>query len=138
MKLTNMVLEQLKDTKSVNTQDTSNVDKKLLNVLFIGDGDTESPNSYAAVILQTGLVTGDIVSTQGDITKLFSLLQSSLNESYDVVSFMFSNSTPDLKADTIDLLNVMFSRIKNLDLKLITISSPTKEFTIWSCKICKY
>ena len=128
MKLTNMVLEQLKDTKSVNTQDTSNVDKKLLNVLFIGDGDTESPNSYAAVILQTGLVTGDIVSTQGDITKLFSLLQSSLNESYDVVSFMFSNSTPDLKADTIDLLNVMFSRIKNLDLKLITISSPTKEF----------
>jgi peptidoglycan hydrolase-like protein with peptidoglycan-binding domain len=128
MKLTNSVLEQTKDTKSVNTQDTPNVDKKLLNVLFIGDDDTASPDSYASVILQTGLVTGDIVSTQGDITKLFSLLQSSLNESYDVVSFMFSNSTPDLKADTIDLLNVMFSRIKNLDLKLITISSPTKEF----------
>ena len=33
MKLTNVVLEQTKDTNSVNPQDTPNVDKKLLNVL---------------------------------------------------------------------------------------------------------
>jgi peptidoglycan hydrolase-like protein with peptidoglycan-binding domain len=101
---------------------------KKYNVLFIGDADTDTPGNYAQDILNSGLVTGKIVTTQGDITKLFSLVQSNMNDDYDIVSLMFSNAIPDLKTDAIDLLNVMFETISNTGAKLISISPPTKDF----------
>lgn len=117
-------------TSSAETPDKKSIkpEEKKLNVLFIGDADTDFPSSYARDILNSGLVTGDVVSTQGDVVQLFNLMQTNLNDDYDIVSVMFSNSVPDAKTDTIEILKVMFNNVIKSGAKLITISPPTKEF----------
>lgn len=128
MKLKNIVLEQDSNFDKNRTSDELSTPNNKLNVLFIGDGDTAFESSYAKQILNSRIVNGDIISTDGDIAKLFRLLQSNLSDQYDVVSLMFSNIKPNDKLNSIDVLKAMYSSIKSVGSTLITISPPTKEF----------
>ena len=127
MKLKNILLEQGDDNSVEKTDSLSNPEKKL-NVLFIGDEDLDSASCYARQILNTRLVTGDVVSTEGDIIKVFRLLQSNINKQYDVVSLMFSNIVSTQDINSIDVLKAMYSIIKDNGSILITISPTTKQY----------
>lgn len=128
MKSKNYLLEKDSDFDKNRTSDELSTPNNKLNVLFIGDGDTTFESSYAKQILNSRIVNGDIVSTDGDIAKLFKLLQSNLSDQYDVVSLMFSNIKPNDKLNSIDVLKAMYASIKSVGSTLITISPPTKEF----------
>lgn len=122
------LLEKDSDFDKIRTSDELSKPNTKLNVLFIGDGDTDFESSYAKQILNSRIVNGEIISTNGDITKLFRLLQSNLSDQYDVVSLMFSNIKPNDDINSVEVLKAMYSSIKATDAKLITISPPTKEF----------
>jgi GH24 family phage-related lysozyme (muramidase) len=129
IQLQNLLFEQDTNFDKERTSDSTSKPKDKLNVLFIGDGDTHSRFSYAYDILNSGVVTGNVVSTaEGDITKLLSLLQTNLANNYNVVSLMFSNTVPNDKVSAIEVLKVMFNAIEDNGGNFITISPPTKEF----------
>jgi GH24 family phage-related lysozyme (muramidase) len=124
-----ILTEQDTDFDKERTKDALSKPKDKLNVLFIGDGDTHSQVSYAKDILNSGVVTGNIVSTaEGDITKVLSLLQTNVAGNYDIISLMFSNIVPNNKVSAIEALKIMFNSIEDAGSKLIAISPPTKQF----------
>jgi GH24 family phage-related lysozyme (muramidase) len=124
-----ILTEQDTDFDKERTEDSLSKPKDKLNVLFIGDADTHSQVSYAKDILNSGVVTGNIVSTaEGDITKVLSLLQTNVAGNYDIISLMFSNIVPNDKVSAVEVLKVMFNSIEDAGSKLIAISPPTKEF----------
>ena len=128
MKSKNYLLEKDSDFDKNRTSDELSKPNTKLNVLFIGDGDTDFESSYAKQILNSRIVNGEIISTNGDIAKLFRLLQSNLSDQYDVVSLMFSNIKSNDEINSVEVLKAMYSSIKATGAKLITISPPTKEF----------
>lgn len=129
MKLKNLLLEQDTDFDKERTTDSTSSPQNKMNVLFIGDGDTHSRFSYAYDILNTSVVTGQVVSTvEGDITKVLSLLQTNIAGNYDVVSLMFSNIVPNDNVSAIEILKIMYNLVTDSGAKLITISPPNKEF----------
>jgi len=129
MKLKNLLIEQDTDFDKERTTDSTSSPQNKMNVLFIGDGDTHSRFSYAYDILNTSVVTGQVVSTvEGDITKVLSLLQTNIAGNYDVVSLMFSNIVPNDNVSAIEILKIMYNLVTDSGAKLITISPPNKEF----------
>lgn len=129
IRLSSILKEQDTDFDKNRTEDPTSKPQEKLNVLFIGDGDTHSRFSYAYDILNSGIVTGNVVSTaEGDITKLLSLMQTNVADNYNVVSLMFSNTVPNDKVSAIEILKLMYSIAKDTGAKLITISPPTKDF----------
>jgi len=129
MKLKNILLEKDSDFDKNRTTDPVSKPESKLNVLFIGDGDTEFNGSYARQLLNTRMINGEIVSTEGDIIKLIKLVRANLSDQYDVVSLQYSNIVPNEKVDSIEYLQAIYNAIKDTGATLITINPPTKEFT---------
>ena len=129
IQLHKILSEQDTDFDKERTEDALSKPKDKLNVLFIGDGDTHSQFSYAKDILNSGVVTGNIVSTaEGDVAKVVSLLQTNIAGNYDIVSLMFSNTVPNDKVSAIEALKIMFNIVDDAGAQLVAISPPTKEF----------
>lgn len=111
-----------------------NEQQKKLNVLFIGDEETSADSSYAKKILNSGLVTGEIVSKKNkNITtaKLRNLIISNISDAYDVVCIM--DNAHDDKNTSIDQsisnLNDAYTEAKKFNAKLIVIANASGNKT---------
>jgi len=116
------------------TEQRGNEQQKKLNVLFIGDEETSADSSYAKKILNSGLVTGEIVSKKNkNITtaKLRNLIISNISDAYDVVCIM--DNAHDDKNTSIDQsisnLNDAFTEAKKFNAKLIVIANASGKKT---------
>lgn len=110
------------------TEQRGNEQQLKLNVLFIGDEETSVDSSYAKKILNSGLVTGEIVAKRNkDITtaKLRNLVISNISDAYDVVCIM-DNALDDEDTSveqSISNLNDAYTEAKKFNAKLIVIAN---------------
>jgi peptidoglycan hydrolase-like protein with peptidoglycan-binding domain len=110
------------------TEQRGNEQQKKLNVLFIGDEETSIDSSYAKKILNSGLITGEIVAKRNkDITtaKLRNLVISNISDAYDVVCIM-DNALDDAEISvdqSISNLNDAYTEAKKFNAKLIVIAN---------------
>lgn len=109
-----------------------NEQQKKLNVLFIGDEETATDSSYAKKILNSGLVTGEIVAKKDkDITtaKLRNLVISNISDIFDVVCIMDMDSSNEESIEqSISNLNDAYTESKKFNAKLIVITNT--DFSI--------
>lgn len=110
------------------TTDPTSKPKKKKNVLFIGDANTKSANSYAKQILNSGVVTGEIrASIEGTAQEILKLVRAHNADNYNIVSIQYSNMFPkELNAD-IDALRAAFNEATQYGAKLIVITNSAKE-----------
>ena len=101
-----------------------------LNVLFIGDEETNVQYSYANKLLLSGRVTGDIAADDHMSTKkLRKLVDKYTTDQYDVISIMDSGNDPTKITSKQSILNLidMFKTSKKHGAILIVISSSKKD-----------
>lgn len=110
------------------TTDPMSKPKKKKNVLFIGDANTKSSNSYARQILNSGVVTGEIrASIEGTAQEILKLVRAHNADNYNIISIQYSNMFPkELNAD-IDALRAAFNEATQYGAKLIVITNAAKE-----------
>ena len=116
------------DYDKKRTSDPTSKPKKKKNVLFIGDANTKSSNSYAKQILNSGTVTGEIrASIEGTAQEILKLVRAHIADNYDIVSIQYSNMFPkELNAD-IDALRAAFNEATQYGAKLIVITNAAKD-----------
>ena len=117
--------------------------RKKLHVLFVGDEETNSDLSYAKKILNTGIVTGDIVADDNISSgKLKRLVETNISDEYDVVCIMDDGRDPEKFSAKQSISNLAdaFTAAKKFDAKLIVIanasnregeSEQTKLVNVW-------
>lgn len=110
------------------TSDSMSKPKKKKNVLFIGDANTKSANSYARQIINSGTVTGEIrASFEGTAQEILKLVRAHNADNYNIVSIQYSNIFPEQLNNDIDALSAALSEAKQYGAKVILISNPAKE-----------
>lgn len=116
------------DYDKKRTSDAMSKPKKKKNVLFIGDANTKSANSYAKQILNSGVVTGEIRGAiEGTAQEILNLVRAHNADNYNIVSIQYSNMFPtDLNSD-IDALRAAFNEAIQYGAKLILITNSAKE-----------
>jgi hypothetical protein len=105
--------------------------QKKLNVLFVGDEETNMDSSYAKKILNSGLVTGEIVAKKDkDIStaKLRNLIISNISDTFDVVCIMDNaHDDKDTSVDqSISNLSDAYAEAKKFDAKLVVIANTSE------------
>lgn len=104
--------------------------KQQLNILFLGERLRDN-NSFAKQILNSGKVTGTIVSkTHMSIDTALRLLETNLTRQFNVVVIMLGSK--DVQEKTADAakqkLEQLYKIAKSDGAKVIAISNPTKKF----------
>lgn len=103
-----------------------------LNVLFIGDSQLASPDSFGRDLIRDKIVRGQVVAKPGASTSLmYKFLRDNYNSEYDVVVIMgggndSQNPSPN---KAIQNLSAMYRLAQNGGSVVIAISNPTKDFT---------
>lgn len=118
-----------KRNKRKSDSDSDKADSSL-NVLFIGDEETDVQYSYANKLLLSGRVTGDIVADDHVSTKkLRKLTDKYTSDQYDVISIMDSGNDPTKITSKQSILNLIdiFKKAKKYGAILIVISSSKKD-----------
>lgn len=105
--------------------------KQQLNILFLGERLRDS-NSFAKQVLNSGKVTGTIVSkTHMSIDTALRLLETNLTRQFNVVVIMIGSK--DVSEKTSDIAKQKLERLYELaksdGAKVIAISNPTKKFS---------
>ena len=121
--------KDLESRRNRRKYDSDKADSSL-NVLFIGDEETNVQYSYANKLLLSGRVTGDIVADEHLSTKkLRKLVDKYTTDQYDVISIMDSGNDPTKITSKQSILNLidMFKKAKNHGAILIVISSSKKD-----------
>lgn len=104
--------------------------RKKLHVLFVGDEETNSDLSYAKKILNTGIVTGDIVADANiSSNKLKRLVETNISDEYDVVCIMDDGRDPEKFSAKQSISNLAdaFTAAKKFDAKLIVIANASNR-----------
>lgn len=104
--------------------------KQQLNILFLGERLRDN-NSFAKQILNSGKVTGTIVSkTHMSIDTALRLLETNLTRQFNVVVIMLgSKDVQEKSASTAkQKLEQLYKIAKSDGAKVIAISNPTKKF----------
>jgi LAS superfamily LD-carboxypeptidase LdcB len=110
------------------TSDPMSKPKKKKNVLFIGDANTKSANSYARQIINSGIVTGEVrASFEGTAQEILKLVRAHNADNYNIVSIQYSNIFPKELNNDIDALSTALSTAKQYGAKVILISNPAKD-----------
>jgi peptidoglycan hydrolase-like protein with peptidoglycan-binding domain/DNA-binding ferritin-like protein (Dps family) len=107
-----------------------NEQRKKLHVLFVGDEETNSDLSYAKKILNTGIITGEIVADENITSdKLKRLVETNIADDYDIVCIMDDGRDPEKFSakQSISNLNDAFVAAKQFDAKLIVIANATNR-----------
>jgi peptidoglycan hydrolase-like protein with peptidoglycan-binding domain len=101
--------------------------QKKLNVLFVGDDETNSDFSYARKILNSGIVTGDIVTDEDTSSnKLRRLITANISDNYDIVCIMDDARDGDMSVEqSISNLNDAYTEAKKFDAKLVVIANAS-------------
>jgi lysophospholipase L1-like esterase/peptidoglycan hydrolase-like protein with peptidoglycan-binding domain len=103
-----------------------------LNVLFIGDSQLASPDSFGRDLIRDKVVEGRVVAKPGASTaEMYRFLRDSYDPKYDVVVIMGGgndsrNASPDR---AIQNLSAMYKLAQNGGSVVIAVSNPTKDFT---------
>lgn len=103
-----------------------------LNVLFIGDSQLASPDSFGRDLIRDKIIKGRVVAKDGASTSLmYKFLRDTYNSEYDVVVIMgggndSQNSSPN---KAIQNLSAMYRLAQEGGSIVIAISNPTKDFT---------
>lgn len=106
--------------------------KKVPNVLFIGDSQTAAPWSYANRLLNSGAVTGNIVAKNGANTDwMLRQAKSRISDNYDAISVLGGGNDGGAKSpeNAIQNLSQIYKLAKSAGLKVIAISNPTKQYS---------
>ena len=119
-------LKNILVTKRTLVEQRGDEQRKKLHVLFVGDEETKSNSSYARKILNTGIVTGEIVADENVTSdKIKRLIDTNISDEYDIVCIMDDGRDPakyDAK-QSISNLNDAFVSAKQFDAKLIVIAN---------------
>ena len=103
-----------------------------LNVLFIGDSQLASPDSFGRDLIRDKIVKGRVVAKPGASTSLmYKFLRDNYTPEYDVVVIMGGgndsrNASP---SKAIQNLSAMYRLAQEGGSVVIAISNPTKDFT---------
>lgn len=103
-----------------------------LNVLFIGDSQLASNDSFGRDLLRDKIVNGKVVAKTGASTAaMYNFLRNNYNSKYNVVVIMGGgndsrNASPD---DAIRYLSAMYTLAQKGGSIVIAVSNPTKDFT---------
>jgi flagellum-specific peptidoglycan hydrolase FlgJ len=116
------------DYDKKRTSDPTSKPKKKKNVLFIGDANTKSADSYARQLINSGVVTGEIrASFEGTAQEILKLVRAHNADNYNIISIQYSNIFPQELNNDIDALRAALDEAKKYGAKVILISNPSKK-----------
>jgi len=119
-----------RDRRDKDKDRDDNKSDLLVNVLFIGDEETDAQFSYANQLLTSSRIKGDIVADKYLSTKKLKKLMGNSNKNeYDVVSILDSGNDPTKISSKQSILNLidMFKKAKKYNATVIVISSSEKD-----------
>lgn len=103
-----------------------------LNVLFIGDSQLASPDSFARDLIRDKIIKGQIVAKNGASTSLmYKFLRDNYSPKFEVVVIM-GGGNDSRNADptsAIQNLSAMYQMAEKGGSVVIAVSNPTKDFT---------
>lgn len=104
---------------------------KTLRVLFVGDSQTKSAESYARNLLKSKNIRGKIVVKPNATTAdLLNMIENNISDEYDVVSVFVGNADSANPNENAVISN--FKQIENIvkqyNVKLVVITPPTTDY----------
>jgi len=104
--------------------------KTQLNVLFLGE-QLKNNNSFAKQLLNSGKITGNIVSKEFiSIETALRLLETNLTKQFNVVVIMIGSKDSKEKssASAEQKLDMLYKQARRSGAKVVAVSNPTKKF----------